>query len=71
MYNVWLQKQIRENLEARQREQQEWDNQQGFAQVQLKEEKNKLQQHIFWGFWIAETGPGLSWWSICRQGFKR
>merc|ERR1712203_193555 len=29
---VNFEKQIRENLEARQREQQEWDNQQGFAQ---------------------------------------
>ena len=34
VYNICLQKQIRENLEARQREQQEWDNQQGFAQVE-------------------------------------
>ena len=40
MCSVCLQKQIRENLEARQREQQEWDNQQGFGQVQQKEETN-------------------------------
>ena len=33
MYSFCFQKQIRENLEARQREQQEWDNQQGFAEV--------------------------------------
>jgi len=32
MYSFCFQKQIRENLEARQREQQEWDNQQGFAE---------------------------------------
>ena len=34
MYSFCFQKQIRENLEARQREQQEWDNQQGFAEVE-------------------------------------
>ena len=32
--HLFSQKQIRDNLEARQREQQEWENEQGFGQVQ-------------------------------------
>ena len=50
VYNDCLQKQIRDNLEARQREQQEWDkeyNQQGFTEVQKKGETNFSLSNIF------------------------
>ena len=61
IYNVCLQKQIRDNLEARQREQQEWDkeyNQQGFTEVQNKGETNCPFQPIFEAFELQKPDQG-------------